>query len=534
PVTHLKRRTFEVLRKFVASGGKVIADTLLPVEFLETPENGAVEDVKKLFGVDPLKRLTEFRNGSERWRVVSKGKKGKVHTFVGKGLHRAKRKEELRNVLRKCVTADVTIADEEVFYLHRIKDGHDVYFFVNTTKSEKKGVEVTFERVGRPGLWNPNTGETNPLPVFEIIKGRLKIQLDFPPSESHVVVLGNGISKPYLTKSSMTVLSFDGKSVKGSGGRPVVQIAAGKGTKTLRGKAKQPLKPLAPGKPLTFETEQHNVLCLGSWKMRIEQPGEGNRSGLDVDDSSWLAVTNGAWETQLPQERDATSYPVALWYRTAFMIDGMPPALRLIIDGFSGKEHRLFVNGAEVKDKGTRSYLDAEMKEVDIHRFAHTGRNVIAVRLIVQRRTDGILDLLKILGPFALKKSGNEYVVTTRTGSIKAGDWTKQGYPYFSGTGVYRTEFIIPQKYTDGRMFFEADCGEDVLEVSVNGSSSHMAPWHPYRIEITDAVRQGVNSMEIRVTNSLINILEAVEKPSGLMAAPRLVHEHVYELALKP
>ncbi|MBI2619830.1 MAG: hypothetical protein HYW57_07090 [Ignavibacteriales bacterium] len=533
PITHLKRKTFEVLKRFVAAGGKVIADTLLPVEFLETPKNGAMTEVRKLFGIDPAKRLAEFTSGNAAFRLVKNGKKGKTFTFLGKGLHTARsRRQELGRVLAQCITPDVTISDGEVFYLHRVKDNHDVYFLVNTSKSEKRNVEVTFERVGQPELWNPNTGESNPLPMFEIFKGRLKIFFDFPPSESHVIVLGNEIPKSHITMSSMSILSFDGKTVRGSGQKPLAKIATPRGVRTLRGKEKRALKPIALNGLMSFATDRHNVLCLGSWKMKIEGRQDRNPAGTDVNDSDWLAVTNGAWETQLPQERDHATYPAALWYRTSFEIADIPRALRIMIDGFSGKEHRLFVNVMEVKDKGTRSYLDAEIREVDIHRFARTGRNVIAVRLVVQRRTDGILDLLKILGPFALRNAGNEYVISAPPAGINVGDWTKQGYPHFSGTGVYKTEFTLPDQYCSGRLFFEADCGEDVLEISVNDLPLRVAPWHPYRIEITDAARPGANTLEIRVTNTLINILEAVGKPSGLMSPPRIVHEHVHELTL--
>jgi hypothetical protein len=204
-----------------------------------------------------------------------------------------------------------------------------------------------------------------------------------------------------------------------------------------------------------------------------------------------------------------------------------------MIDGFSGKEHQLYVNGQQVTDKGTRSYLDAEIKEVDIRPFVQPGRNVIAVRLVVRRRTDGILDLLKILGRFSLEKAGGTYRIGAPRGILKVGDWTKQGFPHFSGTGIYRTEIDVPARYADGRLFLDVDCGEDVLEVSVNGSAGRIAPWHPSRVEITDLVKEGSNRIELRVTNTLINILEAVEKPSGLLRQPQLVHEHVFELGKK-
>ena len=124
------------------------------------------------------------------------------------------------------------------------------------------------------------------------------------------------------------------------------------------------------------------------------------------NDSNWLDVTLGAWEMQLPAERDMATYPVTLWYRTTFDLLYLPPSLGLLIDGFSGSKYRLFINGKKVNSKGKRSSLDAEIRRVEIGKYVQDGKNSVAVQLTVQRRTDGILDLLKITGDFSLKKSG--------------------------------------------------------------------------------------------------------------------------------
>jgi hypothetical protein len=45
-------------------------------------------------------------------------------------------------------------------------------------------------------------------------------------------------------------------------------------------------------------------------------------------------------------------------------------------------------------------------------------------------------------------------------------------------------------------------------------------------------LRPGENVLKLRVANTLINLLEGVERPSGLAGAPRLVPYHVVEFAL--
>src|SRR5690606_36616405 len=72
----------------------------------------------------------------------------------------AEARAALQAALDRCITPDLTISVPDVFYLHRVKDGHDVYFLANTMQEDRGRVEVTFEQVGRPELWNPITGAT--------------------------------------------------------------------------------------------------------------------------------------------------------------------------------------------------------------------------------------------------------------------------------------------------------------------------------------------------------------------------------------
>jgi hypothetical protein len=61
------------------------------------------------------------------------------------------------------------------------------------------------------------------------------------------------------------------------------------------------------------------------------------------------------------------------------------------------------------------------------------------------------------------------------------------------------------------------------VEVIVNGKSAGVRLWAPYQMEITDLLKSGENTIEMRVANTLVNLLEAVERPSGLRDAPKLV-----------
>lgn len=231
----------------------------------------------------------------------------------------------------------------------------------------------------------------------------------------------------------------------------------------------------------------------------------------------------GAWSYQLPAEPDQ-EYPIPVWYRISFEADDLPAKLNLIVDGFAGSEWSLYVNGEQVTAAPVRSQVDGQMKAVDITPYVHKGENLIALRLVVTSPTDGLLDLLKLTGDFSLSPQGDDtYRISAPCQSLQPQPWTNQGYPHFSGRAVYRKSFELPPSFTGRRVFVEPEMHDDVLEVLVNGQSAGVRLWAPYPVDITNLVKSGENTLELRVANTLVNLLERVERPSGLAGAPRLV-----------
>ena len=71
-----------------------------------------------------------------------------------------------------------------------------------------------------------------------------------------------------------------------------------------------------------------------------------------------------------------------------------------------------------------------------------------------------------------------------------------------------------------------------MLEVRINGESAGVRLWTPYTIEITDLLRPGQNEIEMVVANTLVNLLEATPRQSGLAGAPELVPYACYHLRM--
>jgi hypothetical protein len=82
---------------------------------------------------------------------------------------------------------------------------------------------------------------------------------------------------------------------------------------------------------------------------------------------------------------------------------------------------------------------------------------------------------------------------------------------HFSGTGIYETEFTLPEK--GARLMLDLGKVGTVAEVELNGKPVGVAWMAPYRLDITDAARAGKNKLVVKVTNTLINYVTGLKEP---------------------
>jgi hypothetical protein len=286
----------------------------------------------------------------------------------------------------------------------------------------------------------------------------------------------------------------------------------------VRADAGAAAEPIAIADGWELELEGRNALVLSEWSARAE----------DAGDDDWLPMVQGAWSYQIPTEPEG-DYPIPVWYRIVFDVDEVPERLELLIDGFAGIEWRLLVNDAPCDAAPVASGLDAQIAAVDISGLVRTGRNVLAVRLLLGGPTDGLLDLVKLVGDFRVTPAG---AIGAASGPARPASWTEQGCPFYSGSAVYRATARLPESLDGARLFLEADAGDDVLEVTVNGQAAGVRLWPPYGVEVTGQVVPGDNLVELRVANTAINLLSAGPRPSGLRGAPRLLVRRAVELEL--
>ncbi|MBQ7268810.1 MAG: glycoside hydrolase family 2 [Bacteroidales bacterium] len=116
-------------------------------------------------------------------------------------------------------------------------------------------------------------------------------------------------------------------------------------------------------------------------------------------------------------------------------------------------------------------------------------------------RTPTVIELIPVESPWSIEfQPGRGAPESIRTSALfDLSTSPSDSIRYFSGTAVYKTSFTL--KRADGTV--ELDLGEVgcIAEVRINGRACGTLWKEPYKTDISAAVRDGDNLLEIRVTN---------------------------------
>ena len=441
---------------------------------------------------------------------------------------RARVSELVAGAIADLIDPDVEIDNEDLFCLHRAKDGRDLYFVVNPTGAPQSA-RVTVAGAIDPLLWDPSTGTERPIAPSSVTGDRTTFGLELPPVGS-VFVLSSPASSWRIVESDVLVEAIEDGRVRarGRGSSGAIVVTRDGTSERLSASAPSPGNPIVLDGDWEFDAVDGNALVIRDLRTTVErEQGLAAYAAVDVDDSDWSAVVPGAWQYQQPAEPDQ-EYPFAVWYRAQFEAEHLPERLDLLVDGFAGADWKLFVNGAPCIAAPRRSSVDSQMRSVSVAGDVHRGTNVIALRLELTRPTDGLLDLLKLIGDFRLDGGA----LRAPAADAQPADWTAQGHAFYSGCGVYRTRAVVPALQDGVEIELEADAGDDALEVVVNGTTAGVRLWEPYALDVTDLLVAGENEIELRVSNTPVNLLEGEPRRSGLAGPPRLVPYARFEFPL--
>lgn len=89
------------------------------------------------------------------------------------------------------------------------------------------------------------------------------------------------------------------------------------------------------------------------------------------------------------------------------------------------------------------------------------------------------------------------------------------GVQHFSGTGTYTRSVTVPARKGTGRIMLDLGDVRDIAEVTINDQPVGTLWKPPYRVDVTDHLRPGANSLQVKVTNLWVNRLIGDAQPDA-------------------
>lgn len=270
--------------------------------------------------------------------------------------------------------------------------------------------------------------------------------------------------------------------------------------------------------------EVHVRLRKGQNHLRLKliQPeGQRTRAFVAFDPPPPLPSTHLGlrWFTQPQVLRPTLLAPFgrqATWLRCT-----APPGLRGL-QFVSRGQSRVWAFGRELEVQKMESFRDGSVRYRAVTNETHPEPVLLAWRI------DAAPEY----------RAGDVLVEPVRfecgTGRLPTGDWCAHGLAVYSGIGEYQRNFEFTEWPHEGRIMLDLGEVSASAEVRVNGISAGVLSAPPWRVDVTDLVQFGRNSLVIQVANTLANHYSVgIPTPyafphqtrSGLFGPVRLIHE---------
>ncbi len=144
------------------------------------------------------------------------------------------------------------------------------------------------------------------------------------------------------------------------------------------------------------------------------------------------------------------------------------------------------------------------------------GSNRFSVRTAVHAlNPQAILYPPLVLGNFAIVRGQNGWIIDKGTALVGIDSWTRYGYPYLSGVGVYRQMFEVPHQYS--QLILRMTKVSGVVDIKINGKEVGNFLWQPIEADVTSLCEPRRNELVVTVANTIDNILRLNGRPSGIL-----------------
>jgi len=453
---------------------------------------------------------------------------------------------------------------QDIVTIHRRIGDAEVYF-VSSQSTRPQTVAATFRVEGKaPELWHPDTGKTEPAPLWRKLPGRTQVTLRLDPVESVFVIFRQ--SAPQRD----TLVSFEqsGRGAAGGGGDPARPPHRLEITRATYGVLTADIPDCVDVTEHVRALVRNGGLSVAATNALAGDPAQNVVKQLRVD-----YVYNGTPGRRIVEENQTlklpeqpAAQPGTLEIRKA--IYGLLPP--------DGPEPKTLT--VDVTQQLVALVKDGRLSVVAGNQLAGDPASMILKQLCVEytvdgkphRRTIGENQTLELPdsrdlpdeppGPpapeLAAQADGSvamtawengRYAGTTAGGKHLAADvtalpapqivpgpwevrfppklgaperitlsklisWTDSddaGVKHFSGTATYVGTLNVPAGYKPPpyRLMLDLGIVKEIARVSLNGKDVGLLWKPPFRVDITGLAKPGVNRLEVQVTNLWVNRL---------------------------
>lgn len=433
----------------------------------------------------------------------------------------------------------------EVNYFHRVINGEDVYFIANRMKSSRSILASFRATKGSPEIYDPLTTQITHPAVWKRNGNIIKLPLSLGPEQSLFVsfrmkvpqlpvraFLRNGKNVLHVIsklpdKAVMTTDSFTMSGwFKPEGNILLAQeqsIACG---------PDQPYYDIypVPGHEV-FGVNQYGAgLSVGNNGIAVTEHGAGQFANVLVYKADlphkWTHVAvvyrnhkpelyvNGilVHTGQIGLGKVRTS--IGVKHSRAFISSqGENEEVRAFNYSLSPQEIALQSRNTPVESADTTSNSDLFYDAKNILRL----ETDIAGDYSVKLNSGNAMNFnIKPKKPLTLSLPWQVQFVSGRGapgGNItfpSLSDWSlnsNEGIKYYSGTAIYKSEFVAPKEWFDAKQKLILDLGEvDIIsDVEINGKNLGTLWYSPFKVDVTSAVKPGANTIKAVVTNNWVN-----------------------------
>lgn len=341
-------------------------------------------------------------------------------------------------------------------FIHRVVEKTDIYFVSNQKRSPLT-VECSFRVSGRwPELWNPETGDIQPAPMWRVEDGRTIVTLDFEQAGSTFVVF----RRPAHARHD-----------------PIVKLSRSSG----------------------------DVLRKTS-KLEIKRAFYGDFSrpdGKKVDVTAKLAERVRDGELEISADNSIAGDPainVAKELRVDYVLDGVEHSITSAEGQTLRLPSELIVDAIPVPrlsfENGVLYLTAGEADRYTVTTASGATRTARIENLPKPFEPSGSWE---VTFPEGLGAPAKEVFYSL----ISWTDHPDPGIKYFSGTAAYHKTINVSADYLDENRSLVLDLGRvrEIAEVWLNGQNLGVLWKAPFRIDITGAAKVGDNELEVRVTN---------------------------------